>query len=320
LNNMNPVLKVVTIAIFSALAIYAWAYYINLDKKSQVPVADISTLVQQSSVSAPAGGLQTDNNTGVKVFYYKQPPYVKTKGGPKIHLINNPGAQDPTWQQLKDFIASDNTDSEAYDLKTFPCGAFAEEVHNNAEAYGIRAAWVAVDFEDDSIGHALNAFQTTDRGLVYVDCTGNRAQNVPAQIDNNDISKTYGSLTSNDSIAYLEIGKEYGLISMNVAQSPDYDVYLGYKDSLSKFKSDLARYNEDVKKYNAEVKEYNQWVKSTTIYWLSPEAKKADRWKSELNSKSMELQKTAESLDKTGDSLGVFWQPDGIVSNIEIYW
>ena len=35
-----------------------------------------------------------------------------------------------------------------------------------------RAAFVAVLFSDNEAGHALNAFRTTDRGLVYVDCTG----------------------------------------------------------------------------------------------------------------------------------------------------
>jgi hypothetical protein len=105
-----------------------------------------------------------------------------------------------------------------------------------------------------------------------------------------------------------------------VAASPDYEAYIKYKDSLLKFKSDLAGYNESVKKYNAEVKEYNRWVNGTTIYWLSPESKKADRWKAELDGKSAQLKKTSQSLDKTGDGLGTFWQPDGIVENIEIYW
>jgi hypothetical protein len=316
---MNPVLKIASIAIFSALAIYAWAYYINLEKPSPLPAADSSSPVQQPAPPV-VKGLQTDNETNVKIYFYKQPPYVRTKGGPRIYLANISGAQNPTWQQLVEFIASDNTDSKAYDLKTFPCGAFAEEVHNNAEAHGIRAAWVAVDFEDDSIGHALNAFETTDRGLVYVDCTGNRAQNVPVQVEGEDVSKAYGVLKSNDSVAYLQVGKEYGLVSISVAASPDYSYYVKYRDSLSKFKSDLAGYNERVKEYNAEVKEYNQWVKSTVIYWLSPEATKADRWKAELDNKSAELKITSEYLDKTGDGLGVFWQPSGVVSNIEIFW
>jgi len=44
-------------------------------------------------------------------------------------------------------------------------------LHNNAEANGIRCAVVAIYGSSD--GHALDAFQTTDEGLVFVDDTGN---------------------------------------------------------------------------------------------------------------------------------------------------
>jgi hypothetical protein len=62
------------------------------------------------------------------------------------------------------------------------CGDFAERLHNEAEKAGIRCAYVSIDlsgYPDPShlgipsnSGHALDAFQTTDRGLVYVDVTG----------------------------------------------------------------------------------------------------------------------------------------------------
>ena len=62
------------------------------------------------------------------------------------------------------------------------CGDFAERLHNNAEMAGIRCAYVAIDLSGytdpnnygigSNTGHALDAFQTTDRGLVYVDDTG----------------------------------------------------------------------------------------------------------------------------------------------------
>jgi hypothetical protein len=62
------------------------------------------------------------------------------------------------------------------------CADFAERLHNEAEKTGIRCAYVSIDlsgYPDPShlgipsnSGHALDAFQTTDRGLVYVDATG----------------------------------------------------------------------------------------------------------------------------------------------------
>jgi hypothetical protein len=58
---------------------------------------------------------------------------------------------------------------------------FAEMVYNNAEKAGWKAAYVTVRLSgypdyynlgiSSNAGHALNAFQTTDRGLIYIDCT-----------------------------------------------------------------------------------------------------------------------------------------------------
>jgi DNA-directed RNA polymerase subunit RPC12/RpoP len=94
-----------------------------------------------------------------------------------ITLKNNPDASDPSWEQLKSFLLKDDTDQIPYDFDKFVCADFAERLHNNAELAGIRAAYVCVDLGPSSYyslsgGHALNAFQTTDRGIVYIDCTG----------------------------------------------------------------------------------------------------------------------------------------------------
>jgi len=73
------------------------------------------------------------------------------------------------------------------------CGDFAERLHNNAEMAGIRCAYVSVEFAE-GLGHACNAFQTTDRGLIYIDCTG--------------IPDSYGP-DSNDKIVDIQAGEEY---------------------------------------------------------------------------------------------------------------
>jgi len=62
------------------------------------------------------------------------------------------------------------------------CNDFAERLHNNAEMAGIRCGHVTVvlsgytdpyDYGMPSeTRHACNAFETTDRGLVYIDVTG----------------------------------------------------------------------------------------------------------------------------------------------------
>lgn len=86
-------------------------------------------------------------------------------------LIDNPAATNPTFQELKAFLAQDATENHSYVINVYDCSEFSRDVHNNAEAAGIRAAVVHVLFAGESYGHALNAFLTTDYGLVYVDCT-----------------------------------------------------------------------------------------------------------------------------------------------------
>ena len=115
-----------------------------------------------------------------------------------VPLKNNPDATNPTWSELESFLASDNTDKLKYNIDTFNCGHFAEMVHNNAEAAGIKAAIVFVQLGPcegypTSGPHTLNAFQTTDKGLVYIDCTGT--------IEDYDDSA--------DKIVDVEIGKPY---------------------------------------------------------------------------------------------------------------
>lgn len=98
-----------------------------------------------------------------------QPPYRK------IYLINNVTAVNPTFAELKSFIDEDTTDRRYYITDFYMCGEFAGDVHNNAEKAGIRTAVVAILIESDDGStsyHALNAFKTTDKGLIFIDCTG----------------------------------------------------------------------------------------------------------------------------------------------------
>jgi peroxiredoxin len=94
-----------------------------------------------------------------------------------IELVNNQKARNPSWQELLDFLRSDNTDEIEYDKSAFVCGDFAERLHNNAEKAGWRAAYVclmlgpSLEYPSGSL-HALNAFEVADLGIVFVDDTG----------------------------------------------------------------------------------------------------------------------------------------------------
>ena len=75
--------------------------------------------------------------------------------------------KNPTFQELKDFILRDPTSRNQFVLSQYECRNFATEVDNNAEAEGLRCGFVLLCFDRGQ--HAVVAFDTTDRGLVYIE-------------------------------------------------------------------------------------------------------------------------------------------------------
>lgn len=86
-------------------------------------------------------------------------------------LVDNPNAVNPSWDELVGFLYDDQTEYHEYVADVYDCSEFSRDIHNNAEATGIRSAVIHVDFSNTPSRHALNAFLTTDYGLVYIDCT-----------------------------------------------------------------------------------------------------------------------------------------------------
>ena len=111
-----------------------------------------------------------EDTLGTQVFSGIMPPY-KSGDLSRITLINDGASTNPTWKQLEAFLREDKTDKTLYVTGIYECGNYAKDLHNNAEAKGICAAFVVVHFSSDT-PHALNAFKTLDRGLVYIDVTG----------------------------------------------------------------------------------------------------------------------------------------------------
>ncbi len=120
-----------------------------------------------------------------------RPPFVN------VRLIEQPAAVNRTWSEVQSYILADRTDRKLYIPGVYVCGEFASDVHNNAEAAGIRCALVAIKFKTG--WHACNAFMTTDRGLVFIDCTGIM-----------DRSRS----TNCDKIVNVRLGQDYLPVSM----------------------------------------------------------------------------------------------------------
>ena len=122
-----------------------------------------------------------EDTLGIQVFSDITPPY-NIGYLSDLTLTDNSTAENPTWEQLLDFLRSDKTDKNLYIENVYMCGSFAEDLHNNAEAKGIRAAFVAVHF-DTGVPHAINAFKTVDQDLVYIDATGSDVRISLANLD-----------------------------------------------------------------------------------------------------------------------------------------
>ena len=73
----------------------------------------------------------------------------------------------PTYKEMKEFLARDTTDSLEFLEDEFTCTDFSATVNNNAEAVGFRCAIVYINYP--IAGHTIVAFETTDKGIIYIE-------------------------------------------------------------------------------------------------------------------------------------------------------
>jgi len=200
--------------------------------------------------------------------------------------------EDPTWSELKEFLELDDTDTLPYTVNSFDCTGFAITLRDRAWRYGMRCAFVELGFGGGT-GHALNAFETTDEGLIYVDAI------------------------EADKIAYVKVGQLHGAIRLDVVKSeyiacsgdpdefwgsPDYRThpnpfsYDYYADHQRRFQF----YDESVEAYNEAVEEFNSGSREWSL--------------SQLESWRDNLEALAEDL---GSMRG---EPIGTVESVEVYW
>ena len=233
--------------------------------------------------------------------------------GEPIILVDNPNAMDPSYAELVAFIEQDTTDAKDYlehPRIGYVCADFAEDVHNNAEAAGIRAASVSVDFQGNEMGHALNAFETIDKGLVYIDCTGQSSSD-KLNFHLEETEEGFIFVDDNpdgwDAVAYVRVGEEYGLIPLARAEALYYNFYAEYKEKWLIYKELLAAFNDSVARFNQEIKDQ-------TYFEGSEELARMEEWQAELEERS-------KLLDKLSGELGDVWfEPKGVVTEIWIHW
>jgi hypothetical protein len=81
---------------------------------------------------------------------------------------NEYSLRNPTYLEMEAFLAQDPTSLNTYVEDKYVCVDFAATVNNNAEDQGIRCAVVDI-FYPDGYGHTIVAFDTIDRGLIYIE-------------------------------------------------------------------------------------------------------------------------------------------------------
>jgi len=311
--SMNTKLKVflITILLLSVgINIVLYANYRSLQGQISSFKQEITTLHQEvSNLQHENSNLQDENsnlqdeNSSLREALQGTLPYSKADGT-AITLWNNPdGTHNPTWQELKRLLGSDDTELIPYNYGSFVCGDFAERLHNNAERAGIRAALVIVHFISGP-PHAVNAFYVTGKGLVYVDDTGVGLEFIVTDYFSG--TPVHSLAKGKDKVAYISVGRQYGLIELSFADSTEYSFYTSYS-------AKIADYNERVESYNDEVNEYNAAL-GGRVFLNEPEYTYFLNWYDALERELAKLDSIASTLPD------YYYEPMGIVSEVEVYW
>ena len=196
-------------------------------------------------------------NVNTPTWSYSIP--VSNATGATVVLTNYKNATDPTWNGLMTFLNADDTIKNKYISPTFTCADFARMLHDKAEANGIKCAFIAVEFYNRTInysiydngdpdfsspsgsmdiGHALNVFNTIDKGIVYVDASSDA---------------DYVGDDAEVRIAYLEEGQEFNEIDLDWATNTSYSFYEGYKRTRLDVIADQRAYKKDLAAFEDRV-------------------------------------------------------------------
>jgi len=263
-----------------------------------------------------------------EVYEDVQPPY---KGAKSMNIKNNPDAVNPSWEQLVAFLKQDTTEKIQYwdsplpetqaitarqntigllevpkleSPVTFVCCEFANLLHDNAEASGIRAAVVAIHAKGEDYAHLLNAFETTDMGLVYIDCTGAKDCN------------------GFDKVCYIKKGEEAFGFELQDDNPWDYERFIAqkqlwdeYREIIEYYKIGFAQTSYYKKSHKIIGLEASVWSDIQYPYVLPP----GDYQFSRDTFDKVKLMH--DKVKKLGiKQLTPIFELKGTVTEVEIYW
>jgi hypothetical protein len=104
-------------------------------------------------------------NTGETIGYDKG--YMEGYQAGLKEAVTGYDLHDPTFQEMMDFIENDNSEDVEYNKNSHICTDYTTEVNNNAEKVGLRCGSVYIIYPET--GHSIIAFDTTDKGIVFIE-------------------------------------------------------------------------------------------------------------------------------------------------------
>jgi len=268
--------------------------------------ADITTL-QANYEALLTESEETAPNAQTAAELMEELKLLQTSYDSLLKTTQQSGLINPTWEELQNFLLEDKTDEIPYALDEFDCNGFTITLRDNAWLRGFRSAFVAIGFGQNAAGHAFNAFETTDKGIVYIE-------------------------PQRDNVAYLEKGSIFATIPLdgvkdrfiNCDMAPtefwgdisytdytgdiyDYPYYQNYSQRRDFYTDSIDAYNTDVESYNAAVAAFNQGSRTYSRDDIESWGEKITTW--------------AKNIDALIDDLGSNpLLPMEAVSTIEIYW
>jgi hypothetical protein len=92
-------------------------------------------------------------------------------------FVSSATLTNPTYLEAQQFVSKDKTDSHPYLEGSYTCANFASDFRRNAQGAGYECGYVYIYFPNEQ-SHVLNCFNTTDKGLIYVEPQWDKFVNV----------------------------------------------------------------------------------------------------------------------------------------------
>jgi hypothetical protein len=111
----------------------------------------------------------------------------------------------PTYSQVLDFLSSDNTSQ----MQSGNCLDFSTRFRDNALARGLWSYVVILNWQSGTGlhgWHALNAFDTTDKGLVYIEPSGDKIVTLKLGDDYSKVFCSIGKFCPLEPMLVIQIG------------------------------------------------------------------------------------------------------------------